>query len=192
MSAAPATQPYATHLSQFADPASDFGDGLRVLLAYHDAFLLAGQRLLRIAEGGQDPAEARELAAYYDEAMRRHHRDEERILFPAIVNRSFLIDGMIERLALDHDEIEALWAELAPLLRRPEDQPGHWPKLARRFERLLRVHIERENEDFLPEIERLITQSDLEEIGRVMQRSRKHAAIGYSTALPLQPSRPMA
>jgi hypothetical protein len=37
---------------------------------------------------------------------------EERALFPFIVNKSFLTDGMIERLALDHEEIDAHWAKL--------------------------------------------------------------------------------
>ncbi|MGH8588380.1 MAG: hemerythrin domain-containing protein, partial [Gammaproteobacteria bacterium] len=150
----PAGSPTAFH-----DPAIDFSDGLNVLLADHERFLLEGPRLVAfaatVAKQGLDEvgaAEALRLAEWYENAMPLHHRDEERALFPRIVNCSFLIDGMIERLALDHDEIEAAWGELAPLLRHPEDiaNPKRLSQVAHPFEKLLREHIVRENEDFFP------------------------------------------
>ena len=173
--------PSAPGVSGFADPAIDFSDGLKILLAYHERFLVEGQRLMAfaatVAQKGLDEAgaaEALRLAEWYETAMPLHHRDEERALFPRIVNRSFLIDGMIERLALDHDEIEALWGELAPLLRHPEEiaNPKRLSQVAHPFEKFLREHIVRENEDFFPKLEALLASDRRREIGLDMARLR--------------------
>jgi iron-sulfur cluster repair protein YtfE (RIC family) len=168
-------------VSGFGGPATDFSDGLAVLLAYHERFLLEGQRLMTLAailaKQGLDEAgtaEALRLAEWYENAMPLHHRDEERALFPRIVNRSFLIDGMIERLALDHDEIEAAWGELAPLLRHPEEitNPKRLSQAAHPFEKLLREHIVRENEDFFPNLETVLASDRRRDIGLDMARLR--------------------
>jgi iron-sulfur cluster repair protein YtfE (RIC family) len=169
--------PSAPGVSGFQDPATDFSDGLKLLLAYHERFLGEGQRLMAfaatLAQQGLDEAgaaEALRLAEWYENAMPLHHRDEERALFPRIVNRSFLIDGMIERLALDHDEIEAAWGELAPLLRHPEEiaNPKRLSQVAHPFEKLLREHIVRENEDFFPQLKTLLSVDQLRHIAQAM------------------------
>ncbi|MGH8575700.1 MAG: hemerythrin domain-containing protein [Gammaproteobacteria bacterium] len=181
LGAVPAGSPRAFH-----DPATDFSDGLAVLLAFHERFLVEGHRLVTLAatlaqldETGA--AEALRLAEWYENAMPLHHRDEERALFPRIVNCSFLIDGMIERLALDHDEIEASWGELAPLLHHPEEiaNPKRLSQVAHPFEKRLREHIVRENEDFFPKLKGFLTRAQLEEIGRVMGRLRESAGTVY-------------
>ena len=173
--------PSVPGVSGFQDPATDFSDGLKVLLAYHERFLVEGQRLMAfaatVAQQGLDEAgaaEALRLAEWYENAMPLHHRDEERALFPRIVNRSFLIDGMIERLAMDHDEIEAAWGELAPLLRHPEEiaNPKRLSQVAHPFEKLLREHIVRENEDFFPTLETLLASDRRRDIGLDMARLR--------------------
>jgi hypothetical protein len=80
-------------VSGFQDPATDFSDGLKILIAYHERFLLEGQRLMAfvatLAQQGLDEAgtaEGLRLAEWYENAMPLHHRDEERALFPRIVN----------------------------------------------------------------------------------------------------------
>jgi iron-sulfur cluster repair protein YtfE (RIC family) len=174
-------RPSAPGVSGFQDPATDFSDGLKVLLAYHERFLVEAQRLVvlagTLAQQGLDEAgaaEALRLAEWYENAMSLHHRDEERALFPRIVNRSFLIDGMIERLALDHDEIEASWSELTPLLRHSEEiaNPKRLSQVAHPFEKLLREHIVRENEDFFPMLEALLASDQRRNIGLDMARLR--------------------
>lgn len=173
-------------VSGFQDPATDFSDGLAVLLAYHERFLVEGQRLVAfaatLAKQGLDEAggaEALRLADYYGKATSLHHRDEERALFPVIVNRSFLIDGMIERLALDHDEIEAAWGELAPLLHHPKEiaNPKRLSQVAHPFEKLLREHIVRENEDFFPKLEALLAAEERRDIGQHMAKLRRAVKI---------------
>ena len=173
--------PSAPGVLGFHDPATNFSDGLAVLLAYHERFLVEGQRLVAfaatLAQQGLDEAgaaKALRLADWYENAMPLHHRDEERALFPRIVNRTFLIDGMIERLALDHDEIEAAWGDLAPLLRHTEEiaNPKRLSQVAHPFEKLLREHIVRENEDFFPKLETILASDRRRDIGRDMARLR--------------------
>ena len=166
----------------FIDPATEFADGLRVLYAYHESFILQGQRLLAMAEaisqqgvGEETAAEAVRLAEYYDAATRLHHQDEERALFPFIVNKSFLTDGMIERLALDHEEIDEHWAKLNEVLRAPEQivDPAQLLDLTARFEKHLKTHIERENLDFFPVLEKMLSPDQLTGIGQRMARLRE-------------------
>ncbi len=164
----------------FVDPASDFSDGLQVLRVYHEDFLVQGRRLLTLAQAihqhGLDEdrsAEAAQLAEYYRQTTRCHHQDEERALFPLIVNRSFLIDGMIERLALDHDEIEELWGELCGWLQTTDGPPARHLELVPRFEKILRTHIEREDTDFFPVIADLLSHEQRRELGATMARLRR-------------------
>ncbi len=166
----------------FTDPASDFSDGLKVLSAYHDSLLLQGKRLLEWANtllregcGLDRSVEAVRLAGYYCQTTQLHHRDEERCLFPLIINKSFLIDGMIERLALDHEEIEAHWAELADCLQaqQPLSDPLRCVELVQRFEHQLKEHIEREDLDFFPEVERLLSPEQRFKMGGWMARLRR-------------------
>lgn len=147
---------------RFNEPAEDFADGVEVLRRYHEAFLAAGRQLLtlaeQIAEHGIDVTRAAaclDVCRYYVQATALHHRDEEKALFPLLVNHSFLMDGMMERLVLDHEEIEAAWDALAQLLTQPQRiaNAQQLLTLAREFEKLQREHLVRENEDFLPQVE---------------------------------------
>jgi len=172
----------STSRAAFIDPATDFTDGLRVLYAYHESFIFQGQRLLAMAEavsrrgvGEETAAEAVRLAEYYERTTRLHHLDEERALFPFIVNKSFLINGMIERLALDHEEIDEHWARLNEILRAPEKiaEPAQLLDLTARFEKHLKTHIERENLDFFPVLVKMLSPDQLAGIGQRMVRLRE-------------------
>lgn len=169
---------------RFVEPTRDFSNGLGVLQTYHGEFLVAGEELLRLVEEihAQGINEARayrcvHLHSYYTRAGPLHHQDEERALFPLIVNRSFLLDGMIERLTLDHEEIEQAWQALAPMLSRPEHitDTKRLTELAQAFERLQREHLTRENEDFFPQVAPLLSPGQLLEMGTTMARLRRMA-----------------
>ena len=166
---------------RFIDPATDFSDGLRVLHVYHDDFLARGRGLLKLVDTlhkeGMSEATAYqciEFHNYYTRANKLHHQDEEHALFPALVNRSFLIDGMIERLTLDHEEIEAAWDELSPLLASPEriTTAGKLKRLAEEFEKIQCEHLVRENEDFLQRVATELHGDERAEIGRKMAMLR--------------------
>ena len=167
---------------QFLEPTEDFSDGLKVLYSYHEQFLERGRELLalvgRIISDGMNEQHAYQcvqLHCFYQRANALHHQDEERVLFPLIVHRSFLIDGMIERLALDHEEIEEAWVELAPMLGRPEHivDREKLKRLALEFEKLQREHVTRENEDFFPTLEERLGPEQRIEMGEKMANLRK-------------------
>ncbi len=170
---------------RFHDPASDFSDGLAVIRAYHDSLLAQGRRLLELVSEieahGLDPERANRLAelyAYYQRANALHHQDEERALFPAVVGQDLLIDGMIERLGLDHEEIEEAWRvleiDLKAMLAGHPAPPQLGEKTAR-FEKLQREHLLRENEDFLPRLERVLTAEQRGKMGHSMAAMRRKA-----------------
>ena len=170
---------------RFIDPVDDFTDGVQVLRIYHKDFLERGERLLLLVEdihknGMSESSAGRcvEFHSYYTRANRLHHQDEEFALFPLIINQSFLIDGMIERLTLDHEEIEESWDELARLLGAPEKMigMGKLRRLVREFEKLQREHLLREDEDFLDQAESILTPAQRVEMGGKMAalRGLKH------------------
>jgi hemerythrin-like domain-containing protein len=147
---------------KFTDPAAEFRDGLAVIRTYHDNLLATGERLLKLSfklshHGISEAAaiEAVDLHQHYTRANTLHHADEEQCLFPMLLGQELVLDGMIERLVLDHEEIEQWWSELAGLLASPENITDfdRLVEVAFQFERLQREHLTRENEDFLPRIE---------------------------------------
>jgi Uncharacterized conserved protein len=166
---------------RFIDPARDFSDGMQVLHTYHKELLVVGEQLLTLAQDirdyGMNEVRANQcvhLHGFYMRANLLHHQDEEKALFPLLVNRSFLIDGMIERLALDHEEIEEAWDELAAMLGRPEHiaDKDKLIEVAQVFEKLQRQHLNRENEDFFPNIAKLLGPDQPVLMGKTMARLR--------------------
>jgi len=166
---------------RFIDPATDFCNGLQVIQVYHDDLLKRGQALLALADEvrrqGMNEDRANQCIdhhCYYTRASLLHHRDEETGLFPLVVDQSALIDGMLERLAKDHQEIEEAWEALASWLSQPEkiNNYNKFAIAAQSFEKLLREHLIRENEDFLPKLETLLTQEQCAQAGETMRRLR--------------------
>ncbi len=165
----------------FTDPATDFSDGVRVIQVYHEDLLTRGQALLTLVDTlrqeGMSESRANQCIdahCYYTHASSLHHQDEEKGLFPLVVDQSPLIDGMLERLTLDHEEIEEAWETLASWLSNPE-QINDFPRmqtLAREFEKVLREHLIRENEDFLPPVEKLLGAKQRLEAGGIMRQLR--------------------
>jgi len=150
---------------KYKEPINRFDDGLLVLKTYHEDFIEHGQNLLQLVanlnEHGMNEAYAHECMAtycHYDHATFLHHQDEEQGLFPLLVGHSPLIDGMIERLMLDHEEIEAAWKPIAEQLKRPEAISNFeaLQQSAIEFEKLLREHLTREDEDFSPHAQAIL------------------------------------
>ncbi|MGH8579271.1 MAG: hemerythrin domain-containing protein, partial [Gammaproteobacteria bacterium] len=80
---------------------------------------------------------------------------------------------MIERLALDHEEIDEHWAKLNEVLREQIADPARFLDLTARFEKHLRTHIERENLDFFPVLVKMLSPDQLAGIGQRMARLRQ-------------------
>ena len=131
---------------------------------------------------GADPA-ARTAAAnvmrYFDTSVMDHHADEEEDLFPALLESMAGSDAvclreMIEGLKADHRALDAIWSRLRhtlegiaagePLLLGADDVDA----LIGLYER----HIEREDGELLPMATRLLSDDDLDRIGRAMRARR--------------------
>ncbi len=170
---------------KFTDPATDFSDGLLVLKRYHVDFLERGKQLVALATGIQQAGMTEESAnqcmamyCHYAHATHLHHKDEEEALFPLLVNQSSLVIGMIERLMMDHEEIEALWEQLAKQLTHPETLTNFDYLLHQttEFEKILREHLTREDEDFSPIIQKILTTEQRKQAGQKMAELRNLAA----------------
>ncbi len=169
---------------QFNDPATDFSNGLFVIKAYHEDFLRRGKALLKLIQTIQQHGIDEQLAGqcvetfwHYNVANLLHHRDEEAGVFPLMLGLSALTDGMMERLLLDHEEIEKAWAKLANFLSHPEriDNADYLLHVAEEFERLQREHLNREDEDFAPRVKELLSEEQLQALGSTLWRIRHPA-----------------
>jgi len=166
---------------KFTDPAKNFSNGLQVLQDYHQDFLVRGEYLVTLAKQIKQQGMNEDLAnqcmamyCHYSHATHLHHKDEEEALFPLLVNQSSLIIGMIERLMLDHEEIETVWNELAKRLSNPEKitNVDHLLHQAIAFEKILRDHLTREDEDFSPQIKKILTTDQIAQAGGKMAELR--------------------
>jgi hemerythrin-like domain-containing protein len=162
---------------QFTDPATDFSDGLKVIKDYHQSLLQKGETLLllvdEIKQQGMDETLANrciDLHCFYFHANRLHHLDEEQGLFPLLTNYSHFYNGMMDLLTQDHEEIEYDWQLLAQLLGTPEQitDNNELQKLAIEFEKKQREHLIREEEDFLPKIELILSLKQKQQAGQKM------------------------
>ncbi len=165
----------------FTDPATDFSSGLQVITDYHQDFLARGTKLVGLAEKIKKQGISESLAnqcmnmyCHYSHASILHHKDEEEALFPLLVEQSSLIIGMMERLIMDHEEIEESWADLAKRISHPEKITNfdHFLHLTIEFEKILREHLTREDEDFIPQIKKILTADQLQKAGEKMANLR--------------------
>ncbi len=166
---------------QFTDPATDFSNGLHVLKSYHEDFIARGVRLLVLAkeikQKGMSENRANQcmdMFCHYSHANHLHHNDEEQVLFPVLLEQSTLVIGMIERLMMDHEEIEKTWDLLAEKLSNPQliNDFDQFLQLAVDFEKIQREHLNREDEDFSPRVKEILNAGQIEQIGRKMSELR--------------------
>jgi hemerythrin-like domain-containing protein len=167
-------------------PAAGFDAPLEMLLACHQRIGRQCDTLRRLAghlavHGSDD--QAREAAAgvlrYFDTAARHHHADEEEDLFPAIIESMAGSDAvclrqLTEGLARDHRRIDAHWQPVRVVLQRVS--AGEHALLAEAdveaFSSAYGQHIELEERELLPMAARLLSDQDLERLGRAMRERR--------------------
>jgi hemerythrin-like domain-containing protein len=166
---------------KYIDPATDFSSGLQVITDYHQDFLARGAKLVELAETIKKQGMTEALAyqcmdmyCHYSHATILHHKDEEEALFPLLADNSSLIIGMIERLIMDHEEIEKSWSDLSSRLSHPENitNTDHFLHLTIEFEKILRDHLTREDEDFAPQIKKILSPEQMQLAGNKMSELR--------------------
>ncbi len=172
-------------------PAVGFEAPLAMLSACHGRIEQQCSTLRRlvthVAGHGADAA-ARDAAAavmrYFDSAAVNHHADEERDLFPALIEAMAGSDAVCLReltasLAGEHRELEARWRRvrdaLAPLAAGTASSlaAGDFEALVNSYER----HIAREEAELLPLAARLLGDDVQDRIGCAMRARRGIAAV---------------
>lgn len=135
--------------------------------------------LARYGADGEARAAAANVMRYFDTSALHHHADEEEDLFPALIEATAGSDpvclrGLTTGLAAEHRELEALWQRVRAVLERVVAgerillESDHVEALVALYER----HIAREESELLPMAARLLSDDDLERVGRAMRERR--------------------
>lgn len=165
----------------FPSAAPDFSDPLGLLRACHERVLQHCELLLKLAthlgDKGVDQ-EARDAAAkihkYFSVAGKHHHQDEEQDIFPRLSRVSLKLADRVHRLKQQHQTIDALWGQLAPLLNRPASIEDHaaFKVLAQQLAEAYSDHIRMENEELLDIAQHIFSHEELKQIGEKMAERR--------------------
>jgi hemerythrin-like domain-containing protein len=187
-------------------PAAGTEVPLEMLGACHERVAQQCRTLERLAahlsSHGAD-MQAREAATavmrYFDAAAPHHHADEEVDLFPALIESMAGSDAVCLRdltaaLTRDHRELEQRWRPLRAALEQvaagaPARITGDDVAA---FVGLYARHIAREEAELLPMAKRLLSDGELDRIGRAMRLRRGIASTEPDAALPTSSVSPAA
>lgn len=172
-------------------PAVGFEVPLEMLAACHLRVQDQCSTLLRLvphiaAHGSDLPAQeaARAVTRYFDTSAKHHHDDEERDLFPALIESMAGSDAVCLRqltaaLTAEHREIETRWQALRAVLAKvAAGQTVRFSTEAvSKFAKLYEQHIAREEAELLPMAQRLLSDAELDRIG-VSMRMRRAGSSG--------------
>ena len=170
----------------FSAPTAGFEVPLEMLSACHLRIERQCQTLRRLAPYLAKHGavfEARSAASnvmrYFETSARHHHADEDIDLFPALIESMAGSDPVCLReltalLAAEHRELEAHWQTIRAVLARVA--AGENVLLdahpVEAFVSLYKRHIEREENELLPMAARLLSDDELDRIGRAMRERR--------------------
>ena len=173
-------------LAGHSAPSVGFEVPLEMLAACHLRVQDQCTTLLRLvphlaAHGADRPAQqaATAVMRYFDTSARHHHDDEERDLFPALIESMAGSDAVCLRaltaaLTAEHRELEARWTALRAVLAQVAG--GQAAPLAQDdvsgFTSLYARHIAREEAELLPMAQRLLSDGELDRIGLAMRLRR--------------------
>ena len=127
--------------------------------------------------------DARSAAAnvmrYFDTSAKHHHADEEEDLFPALIESMAGSDPVCLReltalLTAEHRELEAHWQDVRAVLERVAAGENVLldAHAVEAFVGLYERHIEREESELLPMAARLLSNDELDRVGRAMRERR--------------------
>jgi pyridoxamine 5'-phosphate oxidase len=164
-----------------APPSPDFSDPLAVLRACHEDMLAQCETLenlvTHIREQGFD-ADARSRIArtvqFFTTVAVQHQQDEETDLFPILNRQSLKLADIVFRLRKDHEQLRKLWdGLLLDLKKGPALADDHaFADQVAAFCSAYRDHIRRETRELLSMAQHILSNQQLQEIGRAMARRR--------------------
>lgn len=169
----------------FPQPAPDFSDPLGLIRACHRRMLGHCELLERLAVhlkhsgADQDAMQAaRKAHHYFATAAQLHHDDEEQDVFPRVLRSSAEMADVVHRLRQDHEQIDAAWNDLGPMLADPRHigDTEQFAALVDRFCTLYREHIKSEEDEFFDRVQHLLNSDELKKIGKSMQERRQPKA----------------
>lgn len=174
-------------LPGFNSPAAGFEQPFEMLRACHERVhrsLRLLQRLIEHIDAHGHDASSRSAASdvlrYFDVAAPLHHEDEEKHVFPAVMEGGGSdLRAAVSQLDAEHDSLEALWQKLRPELLAWRDDgqtpavssaQRHW---AEDFQRAYEAHIRLEEELVYPAAEAILAAGDLADMGAEMAARRR-------------------
>lgn len=134
-----------------------------------------------IDQQGMTPATralAAQTLAYFNEAARQHHLDEEKHIFPALLNsQDAKVIQTTEQLIQDHGWLEENWLEIEPSISAAANgnqwfEPEALRQALKVFEALYLDHMHMEESIAFPEAQKRLLASDAAGAGREMARRR--------------------
>lgn len=140
----------------------------------------------RIATDGLDHAsqeKAREVLDFFNAEARQHHLDEERHIFPALLNSGDAeVVQAAERLTQDHGWLEENWLCIAPSIDAAADGSTWFDtdELSHAldvFEALYQDHMLLEESLAYPEARKRLAQLDTSGMGREMAQRRSKLTL---------------
>ena len=168
-------------------PSAGFEVPLEMLSACHTRIERQCATLRRLVphlarHGADDDARSAATAVmrYFDTSARDHHADEEQDLFPALIESMAGSDAVCVReltggLAAEHRELEARWRRVRAVLERVAAGNEDARLDAAEVDALVGLygrHIAREERELLPMAARLLSDDELQRIGRAMRERR--------------------
>ena len=159
----------------------DFDNPLGILRACHERMLAHCDILQKlpphIKENGVDD-EARsaigKVVNYFSTSAVHHHQDEEQDLFPLLTHQSLKLAEIIHRLKQEHNELVGLWEQLQQDMRKASAlaENTDFASHVDRFCNAYQEHIAYENSELLGMAQHILSQRQLEDLGRSMARRR--------------------
>ena len=168
---------------EFRSPGASFDEPIEMWLACHQrvrrfAVLLERLRVHVERVGADEEAQltAASIRRYFNEAAPRHHEDEEVDMFPLLRERGGDAEtlAVLDRVEAEHLAMTALWRVLDGLLARIGTGEAAWldPELVSRFAATYETHIEAEETQLLPALQRVLDAADWMTVGRAMAERR--------------------
>lgn len=174
----------------FNPTAAGYDRPIELWLACHHRVARMNSLLQRLVDHlKQNPVDehagvtATSIVHYFDEALPRHHADEEIDLFPRLMDKlraqgrgpaAETVGATLASLRADHEEMGALWQAMRVPLQAVVDgrDPVFDDAQVLLFVTRFRAHLEVEEDALAPLFKRMFRAKDLREIGCAMARRR--------------------
>jgi len=118
------------------------------------------------ADGGQNSGV--ELFNQLKNALTLHTRIEEQVFYPALENHQETRD-LVKEAYTEHDEVKNLLSEISGLSPSSKEFMNKLTELRDNVEH----HVEEEENEMFPKVKQVLSQNQIDEIGRRMQEMKQ-------------------